>query len=62
MFSTGQWIFAILFALVFSGIIILSYKKDRKLHLKNYKGVKWIAIIFSIFIILLFIIKHLLKN
>ncbi len=61
MFSTGQLIFAALFALGFITIIIVSYKKDKKLHLKNYKGVKWVALTFVIFLILLFVIKYLLK-
>lgn len=61
MFSTGQIIFAILFAVVFAVIIILSYKKDLKLHQKNYKGVKWIGVFFAIFLTILFCIKFLLK-
>jgi len=62
MFSSGQLIFAVLFALVFTAIIIFTYQKDKKLHLKNYKGVKWVAVSFVFFILLLFIIKYLLKN
>jgi len=62
MFSKGQLIFAILFAISFALVIIFTYKKDKKLHSKNYKGVKWVGIIFAIFIIILFIIKYLLKN
>lgn len=62
MFSTGQLIFAAVFALGFGIIIVLSYKKDKKLHVKNYKGVKWVGIFFFIFLIILFFIKYLLKN
>lgn len=62
MFSTGQLIFAGLFAVAFIAIIILSYKKDKKLHSKNYKGTKWVLITFITFIIILFIIKQILKN
>nr|WP_246200183.1 hypothetical protein [Maribacter luteus] len=62
MFSTGQLIFAILFIIVFAIIITGTYKKDKKLHNKNYKGVKWVGIIFIIFLTILFIIKFLLKN
>lgn len=62
MFSTGQIVFAVLFAVTFFIIIILMYKKDLKLHQKNYKGVKWVGIFFIIFIIILFCIKYLLKN
>jgi amino acid transporter len=62
MFSTGQIIFALLFAIVFTAVIILSYKKDQKWLSKNYKGVKWVAIAFISFIIILFCIKYLLKG
>ncbi|WBU88571.1 hypothetical protein QYR09_12370 [Cellulophaga lytica] len=62
MFTTGQYIFAALFVIVFTIIIVITYKRDKKLHLKNYSGVKWVAITFIIFIISLFIIKQFLKN
>jgi len=62
MFSIGQLTFAALFFISFSVIIFFMYKKDKKLHLKNYKGVKWIGVTFIIFIILLFIIKYILNN
>ena len=62
MFSKGQLIFAALFFVTFSVIIFFTYRKDKNLHLKNYKGVKWIGLTFIIFIAILFIIKYLLKN
>ena len=62
MFSTGQITFAILFAVGFIAIIIFSYSKDKQLHLKNYKGVKWVALAFTLFIIALFLIKYVLKR
>lgn len=62
MFSKGQLIFAGLFAIVFAMVILFSYKKDKKLHLKNYKGVRWVGITFLIFVVILFIIRTLLKN
>ena len=62
MFSTGQITFAILFAIGFIVIIVFSYRKDALLHLKNYKGVKWVAIAFLTFILSLFFIKYVLKN
>ena len=62
MFSTGQIIFAAFFVIAFTIIMILSYKKDKKLHSKNYKGVIWVGIVFLSFIIILFFIKYLLKN
>lgn len=62
MFSKGQLIFAVVFFIAFSIITYLSYKKDKNLHSKNYKGVKWIGLTFIIFILTLFAIKYLLKN
>ncbi|MEC8832970.1 MAG: hypothetical protein VX772_11470 [Bacteroidota bacterium] len=62
MFSTGQIIFAALFFITFVVFISLSYKKDKKLHKKNYKGVIWILVSFITFIIILFLIKYFLKN
>jgi Mn2+/Fe2+ NRAMP family transporter len=62
MFSSGQLIFGALFAIVFLIIIVISYKKDLKLHQKNYKGVKWVGVFFIIFLLTLFFIKYLLKN
>nr|WP_246865787.1 hypothetical protein [Croceivirga thetidis] len=62
MFSTGQLIFALLFVIAFVLIIVFAYKKDTKLHQKNYKGAKWVLVSFVIFIIFLFLVKGLLKN
>jgi cytochrome bd-type quinol oxidase subunit 1 len=62
MFSTGQLIFAGLFAVVFIIVAILAYKKDLKIHTKNYKGVQWVALSFAVFIAILFLIKFLVKN
>ena len=38
MFSQGQLIFGILFAIVFAMIIFISYRKDAALNKKYYKG------------------------
>lgn len=62
MFSNGQIVFAIVFIVFFAVIVAYSYKKDKKLHLKNFQGVKWVGISFLIFLVILFCIKHLLKN
>lgn len=62
MFTTGQLIFALFFVLAFTILIILAYRKDKKLHLKNYKGSIWVLVGFISFIIILFIIKYFLKN
>ncbi len=62
MFSSGQLIFACFFVLVFVGVMIFSYQKDKKMHRKNYSGVVWVMTSFVIFIIFLFMIKYFLKN
>ena len=62
MFSTGQLIFAGLFVVVFAYVIYRTYRKDRKLHAKNYKGVFWVGLFFVIFIVILFALKQFLKN
>ena len=62
MFSKGQAIFAILFLAAFIIAMIVTYKKDKILHQKNYKGVKWVLVTFIGFVIFLFLIKHFLKN
>ena len=59
MFSTGQWIFGILFAIVFIVIIAYTYRKDLQLHRKYYKGSVWILIAFIAFILMIVAIKFL---
>ncbi len=61
MFSKGQMIFATLFVIVFAAAIFITYRKDKKLHAKNYKGAVWVAVAFLIFIAVLFCIKYILK-
>lgn len=62
MFTTGQFIFAALFIVAFIAVMIFVYKKDKKTHEKNYKGVGWVLFFFVIFIFFLFVIKFFLKN
>ncbi|MEC8829677.1 MAG: hypothetical protein VXY88_01245 [Bacteroidota bacterium] len=50
MFSSGQLIFVIIFALVFVFVLVMTYRKDANLHKNYYKGVFWILIIFVAFI------------
>ncbi len=60
MFSRGQLIFGILFAIVFAVIILMSYRKDAALNKKYYKGSLWILLIFISFILGIAAIKFLL--
>jgi len=62
MFSTGQLIFALLFFCAFAIIIFFSYKKDKKLHKKYYKGSFWILIGFIAFVLLLAMLKMYLRD
>ena len=62
MFSRGQTVFAILFAISFIAIIIYMYIKDKKIHKEQYKGVKWIVLGFLLFILFLFLIKGFIKE
>lgn len=58
-FSNNQLIFAAFFVVVFIGIMVYSYLKDRKLHQTFYKGSIWVLLGFLIFIALLFLVKKI---
>ncbi len=55
MFSKGQYIFGAIFAFLFIGAMIWSYRKDIKLHHFYYKNV-WIIAIGIFIVIALFAI------
>ncbi len=62
MFTTGQLVFAILFFFVFVFVMIYSYRGDKKLHKKQYKGSLWILVGFIAFIVFLLAVKTYLKD
>ncbi|MCV6628366.1 MAG: hypothetical protein OIF50_00750 [Flavobacteriaceae bacterium] len=62
MFTPGQKTFAIFFIIAFTIIMILSYRKDKKLHTKNYKGAKWVLVGFVLFVLGLFLLKNQLNS
>lgn len=62
MFSSGQLIFALLFFIVFVVAMVISYRKDVKIHEKYYKGNFKVLIGFFVFIVLLFVIKIVFKR
>lgn len=62
MFTQGQWIFALLFLIVFVIGAFFSYKGDKNLHKQYYKGSYWVLIAFLLFIFILFLIKFFLKH
>lgn len=60
MFSKGQVIFGIIFVIVFSVVIIKSYKKDAESNKKYYKGSFWVLFAFIAFILSIAAIKFVL--
>ena len=62
MFSIGQWIFAAFFVVVFVIAMVISYRKDKALHEKFYKGNYKILLGFIAFIAFLFVIKLTTKH
>ncbi|WP_323788578.1 hypothetical protein [Psychroserpens sp.] len=59
MFSNGQLIFGILFAIAFIVVIFYAYRRDIKIHQKYYRGSVWILIAFVSFIAMIAVIKSI---
>lgn len=59
MFSKGQLIFGVLFAIAFVIVLAYTYRKDLKLHKLHYKGSLWILLGFIAFIGLIAMIKFI---
>jgi cbb3-type cytochrome oxidase subunit 3 len=59
MFSSRQLIFAIIFIIAFTGIIVFSYKKDKKSLPSYYKGSYKILIGFFIAIGFMVFVKYI---
>lgn len=62
MFTGGRLVFAALFVIVFTIVIIYMYRKDLNLHKVYYKGSSWVLVAFLSFIGILFLIKFILKD
>ncbi|WP_461532322.1 hypothetical protein [Sinomicrobium sp.] len=62
MFTTGQLIFALFFLIAFVSVMFISYKKDKKLHLKQYRGSSKILIAFILFLAILLLLKSWVKH
>ncbi len=62
MFSSGQWAFVIFFVIAFVIVLFFSYRKDKVLHKKYYKGSIWVLIGFIVFVFLLVLFKNWLKQ
>ncbi|MDP6922040.1 MAG: hypothetical protein QGH06_03610 [Lutibacter sp.] len=50
MFSKGQLIFAVLFVLAFTLLMIWSYRKDLAIHRRYYKNT--LAILIAVFLVI----------
>lgn len=61
MFSKGQMIFGVLFAIGFAIIIAYTYRRDLKLHKRFYSGSIWVLLAFISFILLIASIKFFFK-
>ncbi len=59
MFTKGQMIFGILFAIAFTIALIYAYRKDLKLHKKYYPGTVWVLLAFISFILFIAAIKFI---
>lgn len=62
MFTIGQLVFAALFFVAFVLILAFSYRGDKKLHKKQYKGSLWVLVGFIVFIAFLLFIKAYFKQ
>ena len=62
MFSKGQIIFGILFAIAFIVVLVFTYKKDLKLHKKYYKGNLWVLLAFIAFLGMIVAIKFVFND
>lgn len=62
MFSNGQIVFGVLFAITFIVILFFAYRKDIKIHRRFYKGTIWVLIAFIAFIALIASIKFIFMH
>lgn len=57
-----HWIFAAIFMVVFIGILIWTFNKDKKVNRRQFGNVTWISFLIGGGVILLIIIKFALRN
>tara|TARA_B100000795_G_C22616891_1_gene367346 strand:+ start:600 stop:788 length:189 start_codon:yes stop_codon:yes gene_type:complete len=62
MFSSGQWTFVVFFVIAFVIALFFSYRKDKVLHKKYYKGSIWVLVGFIVFVFLLVLFKNWIKQ
>lgn len=62
MFSKGQIIFGILFAISFIAVLVYAYRKDLKLHKRYFKGSSWVLVAFIAFLLFIVAIKFIFTD
>ncbi|MCK0108920.1 hypothetical protein MWU58_06425 [Flavobacteriaceae bacterium S0825] len=62
MFSKGQIIFGILFAITFIIVLVYAYRKDIKIHRRYFKGSLWVLISFIAFLLFIVAIKFIFTD
>ncbi|MCK0177904.1 hypothetical protein MWU50_01230 [Flavobacteriaceae bacterium S0862] len=62
MFSKGQIIFGILFAIAFIIVLIYAYRKDIKIHRRYFKGSLWVLVSFIAFLLFIVAIKFIFTD
>jgi predicted branched-subunit amino acid permease len=60
--TPGHWVFALIFAIAFIGILIWSFKKEKKLISVNYGNAGSVAMLVGGIILLLIIVKFALRQ
>lgn len=59
--TTGHWIFAGIFVLVFIAFLIRSYRKDLKLHKIHYRGTYYVMAGIIVTLFLFYVMKQMLE-
>lgn len=59
--TTGHWVFAGIFLLIFIVYLVWSYRKDLKLHKMQYGGSSYVAIGIVVILFALYFLKQLLN-
>lgn len=58
--TTGHWIFAGVFMILFMGYLVWSYRKDMKIHKTHYGGVLYLLAGLVVVLFLIYVFKRLL--
>jgi cbb3-type cytochrome oxidase subunit 3 len=60
--GAGHWVFAMVFAVAFIGILFWSFRKDNKVHQSQYRNSGLIALILGGGVFLLILVKIALRH